>query len=145
MIEKAFGRGSSRRRLRFGQQFFPLTAELLHEQIGDYYFDNQSDVVRSVAQKRRLSASYWKDYNAVGHTSGEAVVDLEKGRRCKCFGRVDLEREPYAQDAGEQAHDDGDSKYSRDTLGIEHEPPWKVRSEHENKRQPGDIAGNPQR
>jgi hypothetical protein len=58
----------------FSYGVVPLTKELLHERIGDFYFVDQGQP--SMEQKRELSALYWKEFNAAGSSCNEPLVEL---------------------------------------------------------------------
>src|SRR5260370_32581737 len=55
----------------------PLTKELLHERIGDFYYLDDSEGERSRKKCRRLSADYWKEFNTAATRAGEKPVDLD--------------------------------------------------------------------
>jgi hypothetical protein len=62
----------------FSYGIVPLARDLVHEHIGDYFYPNQSDVVRQKRQKRKLSASFWRDFNATASLCSEPVVELNE-------------------------------------------------------------------
>lgn len=57
----------------------PLTKELLHEHIGDFYYPDQdmSARERSREQCRKLSADYWKEFNAAASHAGEKPIETD--------------------------------------------------------------------
>ena len=63
----------------FSHGSVPLTRELLNERIGDYYYLNQDmeGFERDSRQCRRLSADYWKEFNAAARDSGEPAVEVD--------------------------------------------------------------------
>ncbi len=62
----------------FSHGVVPVTKELLHERIGDYYFDNPDSLQRSSRQKEKLSALFWREFNAAGSPDGEDLVKLNE-------------------------------------------------------------------
>jgi tetratricopeptide (TPR) repeat protein len=66
----------------FSYGVVPLTKELLHERIGDFYYalDKTLDgsIERSRRQAEKLSRDYWKEFNSAGSLAGEPLVELDR-------------------------------------------------------------------
>lgn len=64
----------------FSYPLVPLTRELLHERIGDFYYPRdktmEGSIERSLDQRRKLSRRYWKDFNEAASLAGEPLVAL---------------------------------------------------------------------
>lgn len=66
----------------FSYPVVPLTRELLHESIGDFYYprdkSSEGSCERSPNERRKLSRNYWKEFNSVGSLAGEPGVELDR-------------------------------------------------------------------
>jgi hypothetical protein len=66
----------------FSHGVVPLTRELLHERIGDFYYPRGSEEgsgeERSSKEKQRLSRAYWKEFNAATVAAGEPFIELDR-------------------------------------------------------------------
>jgi tetratricopeptide (TPR) repeat protein len=63
----------------FSHGVVPLTKELLHERIGDfYYLHDMEGGERSSKEKQKLSRDYWKEFNRATAAAGEPVIELDR-------------------------------------------------------------------
>jgi hypothetical protein len=63
----------------FSHGSVPLTRELLNERIGDYYYLKDIEGPgRDPRKSRRLSADFWKEFNAAALDAGEAAVEVDR-------------------------------------------------------------------
>jgi hypothetical protein len=64
----------------FSHGIVPLTKELLHEHIGNFYYPEGADEgagQRTRSQCQRLSRKYWKEFNDAGLQSSQPRVELD--------------------------------------------------------------------
>ena len=64
----------------FSHPTVPLTRQLLHEEIGDFFHHDEEQAFNrhETKEKQRLSASFWKQFNAAAGPAGKPPVELNK-------------------------------------------------------------------
>lgn len=63
----------------FSYGVMPLTRELMHETIGDYYYpdQDQSSMERPARTLQKYSASFWREFNEASEREGLEVVEVD--------------------------------------------------------------------
>ena len=57
----------------------PMTKDLMHEWIGDFYYPfDTTGAERTPRQRRKLSRDYWKEFNAAAIRNNLPAVELDQ-------------------------------------------------------------------